>query len=144
MKRLLVSFCILISILIAAEEPQITDFLGQTYVQVIKNYGFPNSIFPLRQNNPKEDDIVFNYENSFFYFYNNKLYRIFYSSEYQGKIYKDLKIGSKKSKLTAYFGKKYKLEEDGYLWRLKDYIIVAKLDDKNKLKSIWFIYEVDK
>ncbi len=136
MRKIIVSFICLFSFLAAQE---ITDLLGKTHVDVLNYYGPPNRIFSVRQNNAAEDDVVFNYEQSFMYFYASKLYRVLYSSEYKEKIYKDLKIGDKKNKLTGYFGRNYSLEKDGLVWRLDDFLVVARLDDKERLTSLWFV-----
>lgn len=140
-KRILI-ILIFINMIFAAQSG--FNLLGENYIKVIKEYGFPNSIFPVRQNVPANDDVVFMYEFSYFYFFNNRLYRIFYSSEYKEEIYKGIKIGAKKAALTNAFGGKYSLESDGLLWRMPNYLVLAKMDAENRLKGLWLIKEVQK
>lgn len=135
-RKIILGFLLICSFLAAAE---ITDFLGKTHVDVLNYYGPPNRIFSVRQSKVTEDDVVFNYEQSFMYFYASKLYRVLYSSEYQDKIYKELKIGDKRSKLISYFGRNYSLEQDGLIWRLDDFLVIARLNGKDRLTSLWFI-----
>ena len=113
--------------------------LGITHVQLLQKKGIPNAILPIRQEKAMMDDVVFVYEDSYYYLYNNRFYRAFYSRYYQGEIYQKLKIGSPKSALTQLWGNKYKLEKDGLVWNRSGHIIVAKLDKENNLESIWFI-----
>lgn len=143
MQKFIVVLFLIISCCFAAPKPVI-NYLGQTYVGVMKDYGFPNSIFPVRGKTAEEDDIVFMYEFSYMYFYGNKLYRVFYSSEYKDEIFKGIKIGAKKSALTKVFGSKYTLEDESLLWRFTGYLVLAKMDKENRLKSLWFIKEVEK
>lgn len=140
-KKTFIFFLLVSSLVFAAS---VTDYLGETYVKVIKGYGFPNSIFPVRQSTATQDDVVFMYDFSYFYFYNNHFYRVYYSSEYKNEIYKGIKIGAKKSALTNVFGDKYSLEKDGLIWNMKNYLVLAKMDESNRLKGLWFIKEVQK
>jgi hypothetical protein len=121
-----------------------TALLGKNYIAVMKAKGFPNAVFPVRQSVAAQDDVVFMYNFSYVYIYNNKAYRIFYSPEYRGEIFQGLKIGDPKSGLTKRFGDKYSLEKDGLLWTLREYLILAKVDEKNTLKSLWLITKVEK
>jgi hypothetical protein len=143
MKKVVIVLLLIVSFCLADPKP-IINYLGQTYIGVMKDYGFPNSIFPVRGKTVAQDDVVFMYEFSYMYFYSNKLYRVFYSSEYKDEIFKGIKVGSKKSSLTKVFGTKYILEEESLLWRFTGYLVAAKMDKENRLKSLWFIKEVEK
>jgi len=120
------------------------DLIGQTYIDVIYEKGYPNAMFPVRQSKKNWDDIVFDYEGSFFYLYNNRLYRVYYSSDYKGEIHKGLTIGSPRSKLAELFGNRYTLEDDGYVWHWQGKMILAKFDDKHRLSSLWIIVKIQK
>jgi len=115
--------------------------LGITHVELIQKKGIPNAIFPLRQERAQLDDIVFVYEDSYYYIYNNRFYRAFFSRHYQGEIYRGLEIGSPRSALIRLWGNRFRLERDGLVWSRDGYIIVAKLNPENNLESIWFIKE---
>jgi hypothetical protein len=130
-----------ILILLAFSFAGVAEELGLTHVELIQRRGIPNAIFPVRQDKAALDDIIFVYEDSYYYIYNNRFYRAFFSKHYAGEIYQGLKIGSLKSELTALWGDKYALEKDGLVWQQQGYIIVAKINSENRLESIWFIKE---
>ena len=137
-------FIITILLCASAWAQSVTDLFGKTYVDVIRAYGYPNAIFPVRQSIPDKDDVVFEYAGSFLYLYSNRCYRAFYSSEYTGVITGTLKIGSSKTSVIELFGSRYTLEKEGLVWKKDKYIIIAKLDEANCLKSLWFITKVEK
>ena len=143
--KLKIFFLILFCVTTVFAKPKpIIEYLDKNYIVVMKDFGFPNSIFPVRGQTASQDDVVFMYEFSYMYFYNNKMYRVFYSSEYPHEIFNGIKIGAKKGALTAVFGNKYTLENEGLLWHFKEHLVLAKMDEQNRLKSLWLIKEVDK
>lgn len=122
----------------------VTELLGKDYQVIIRTYGFPNAIFPVRQAVPDKDDVVFQYEDAYMYLYNNKCYRVFFSSEYIGEILPGVKIGSNKAALVKELGGRYTLEKDGLVWQKEKYLVIAKLSEKSTLKNFWFITKVEK
>jgi hypothetical protein len=96
---------------------------------------------PIRQSTPEKDDVAFVYGGAYLYFYNNRFYRAYYSSDFKGDILKGLKIGSFKSELIKNFGEKYDFEQDGLVWHRPGYLVIAKMNDRNRLLGLWFIKE---
>lgn len=119
----------------------VLEDLGCTHAELLQKKGIPNALFPVRQQKPTLDDIVFVYEDSYYYIYNNHFYRAFFTKRHIGEIYKGLQIGAPKSALTTLWGNNYQLERDGLVWNKPGFIIVAKITTENALESIWFIKE---
>jgi len=119
----------------------VVEDLGCTHVQLLQKKGVPNALFPVRQEKAALDDVVFVYADSYYYIYNNRFYRAFFSKRYTGEIYKGLKIGSPKSALTALWGNNYALEKDGLVWNRPGLIVIAKITAENTLESVWFVKE---
>lgn len=138
----LLFFCLVFISLLGAVP--VTDMLGQDYTVIIKTYGFPNSIFPVRQSIPDKDDVVFEYSAAYLYLYNNRCYRVFFSSEYQDEIVSGVSIGSNRAALVKAFGQRYTLESDGLVWKKDKYVVLAKLSEKSTLQNLWFITKVEK
>ncbi|MDR1997572.1 MAG: hypothetical protein LBQ83_04555 [Candidatus Margulisbacteria bacterium] len=130
-----------ILILSALGAAGVVEDLGCTHIELMQRKGLPNALFPVRQDNARLDDVVFVYEDSYYYIYNNRFYRAFFSKRYTGEIHQDLQIGAPKSALTALWGNNYTLEKDGLVWQRNGYVVIAKLNKENRLESIWFIKE---
>jgi hypothetical protein len=139
--RVFLSLCIFLSMLWAVP---VTELLGKDYQEIIRTYGFPNSIFPVRQSIPDKDDVVFEYASAYMYLFNNRCYRVFFSSEYEHEIVLGVKIGANKAALVNAFGQKYTLENDGLVWKRDKYLVVAKMSETSTLVNLWFITKVEK
>ena len=139
--RCILGFCVLLTLAWAVP---VTEMLGQDYTMIIKTYGFPSAIFPVRQSRADKDDVVFAYAYAYMYLYNNRCYRVFFSSQYAAEILPGVKIGSSKAALTKALGQKYTLENEGLVWKKDTYTAIAKMAEDNTLKGFWFITKVEK
>jgi len=125
--------------------PSGPDLIGMQLAQAVESFGTPQHVYPVRGDQPWQDDVVFFYSTHLYlYWFDDRVWQVRFDEHFEGT-FLGLSMGASRADAVALLGKSIAAESDWAIFQLPDrgFPVRARLFFRAGKLSDAYIYRSD-